>query len=213
MKKNLRETILHTAIHSFMTRGYENTTMRSIASDLNLAVGNINYYYHKKEDIVKDYHNAVLDAFLLEVLPEKTNDNSWLTYLTTEYAFMNYIALDKNTNEVYKSFTQVQALRDFYIDKHQELFLTIFKVLPNTIDEIYLSTLAMCSLEFELISKINDYKDKWDFDDIIYHIFETRISFLHLDINEYKDIIQESIKKGKKLQSYFPSISKKILEL
>ena len=209
----MRETILHTAIHSFMTRGYENTTMRSIASDLNLAVGNVNYYYPKKEDIVKDYHNAVLDAFLLEVLPERSTDNPWVTYLTTEYAFMNYIATDKNTNEVYKSFTQEKSLRDFYIDKHQELFLTIFKVLPNTEDEIYLSTLAMCSLEFELISKINDYKGKWDFDDIIHHIFETRISFLHLDLNEYEDIIQESIEKGKHLQKSFPSISKKILEI
>ncbi len=209
MKKDIRKKILRTAIQSFMHKGYEETTIRSLAKELDLAVGNINYYYPKKEDIVKDYHNAVLEAFLSEV---EIDENPWITYFTAEYSFMNYIATDKPTNTLYKSFTAVQALREFYTQKHQELFLSMFKELPSTEDEVFLSTLAMCSLEFTLITKFDSYQDKWDFDDIMQHIFETRISFLHLNLKEYEDIIHESIEKGKSLVFMNQIITDKINE-
>ncbi len=213
MKKDIQKKILKTAIQSFMKNGYEETTIRSLAKELDLAVGNINYYYPKKEDIVKDYHNAVLEAFLSEVT-KNTDDTSdpWITYFAAEYSFMSFIATDIPTNTLYKSFTAVKALRDFYTEKHQELFLSIFKTLPSTKEEIYLSTLAMCSLEFTLITRFDAHQKDWDFDDIMQHIFETRLSFLHLSLSDYQDIIKKSIEKGKSLSFINDVITTKINE-
>lgn len=213
MKKDIQKKILKTAIQSFMKNGYEETTIRSLAKELDLAVGNINYYYPKKEDIVKDYHNAVLEAFLSEVM-KNTDDTSspWITYFAAEYSFMSFIATDIPTNTLYKSFTAVKALRNFYTEKHQELFLSIFKTLPSTKEEIYLSTLAMCSLEFTLITRFDAHRKDWDFDDIMQHIFETRLSFLHLSLSDYQDIIKKSIEKGKSLSFINDVITTKINE-
>ena len=198
MKKNLKNSILKTAVHDFKEYGYENTTMRQIASQLKLAVGNVNYYYAKKEDIVKDYHNGVMDAFLTEVLSRCQDQNPWITYFMAEYSFMSYIAHDIPTRNLYKSFINVPALRDFYVERHQQLFLSVFNdVLPSDENEIFLSTLAMCSLEFDLIGKFDLYQDVWDFDDVITHIFETRLSFLHFRISEYRDLLSKAVELGK----------------
>ncbi len=212
MKKDIQKKILKTAVQSFMKNGYEETTIRSLAKDLDLAVGNINYYYPKKEDIIKDYHNAVLNYFLDEVLKNTDDSNPWITYFAAEYSFMSFIASDEQTNTLYKSFTAVKTLRDFYTEKHQELFLSMFKTLPSSKEEIYLSTLAMCSLEFTLITRFDDHQNEWNFDDIMQHIFETRLSFLHLKINDYQDIIKNSIKKGKSLSFINDIIITKINE-
>lgn len=209
MKRKIKEEILNKAIELFIKNGYQNTTMRQIANSLNVAVGNINYYYPKKENIVIDYHNIVLDAFLNEVLTNHISDNPWIHYFAIEYGFMHFIATDEGTNTVYTSFTHEQSLRDFYINKHQELFLSIFyDVLPSNEEEIYLSTVAMCSLEFELISKYPKYSKSWELEDLLYHIFETRLSFLHINPVSYKEIIQEGIKKGKSLEPLQESIKK-----
>ncbi len=212
MKKDIQKKILKTAVQSFMKNGYEETTIRSLAKDLDLAVGNINYYYPKKEDIVKDYHNAVLNYFLDEVLKNTDDSNPWITYFAAEYSFMSFIASDEPTNTLYKSFTAVKTLRDFYTEKHQELFLSMFKTLPSSKEEIYLSTLAMCSLEFTLITRFDDHQNEWNFDDIMQHIFETRLSFLHLKISDYQDIIKNSIEKGKSLSFINDIIITKINE-
>ncbi len=212
MKKDIQKKILKTAVQSFMKNGYEETTIRSLAKDLDLAVGNINYYYPKKEDIIKDYHNAVLNYFLDEVLKNTDDSNPWITYFAAEYSFMSFIASDEQTNTLYKSFTAVKTLRDFYTEKHQELFLSMFKTLPSSKEEIYLSTLAMCSLEFTLITRFDDHQNEWNFDDIMQHIFETRLSFLHLKISDYQDIIKNSIEKGKSLSFINDIIITKINE-
>lgn len=191
---NLKEQILAKAMMLFMHEGYEKTTMRRIASELGLAVGNVNYYYPKKEDIIKDYHNNVMETFVSRINLYITNESDWVTYFMSEYSFISYVAHNKYIREVYKSVINVENLRAFYIDKHQELFLSIFKDHSFKNEDLYISCAAMCAVEFELISRFNE---EWDFDDLMRHVFETRLAFLHLDLEEYLPVIQEGIEKGK----------------
>ena len=52
MKKNLKEEILKTAQTFFYEKGYQETTMRDIASALRISLGNLTYHFHKKEDLM-----------------------------------------------------------------------------------------------------------------------------------------------------------------
>lgn len=52
MKKNLKEEILKTAQTFFNEKGYQETTMRDIASALRISLGNLTYHFHKKEDLM-----------------------------------------------------------------------------------------------------------------------------------------------------------------
>ncbi|MGC5010022.1 TetR family transcriptional regulator [Streptosporangium sp. DT93] len=52
-----REVIVETALRLFRERGYEATTMRAIAAEAGVSVGNAYYYFASKEILVQSYYD------------------------------------------------------------------------------------------------------------------------------------------------------------
>ncbi|MEV7010128.1 TetR family transcriptional regulator [Streptosporangium sp. NPDC051022] len=52
-----REIIVETALRMFRERGYEATTMRAIAAEAGVSVGNAYYYFASKEVLVQAYYD------------------------------------------------------------------------------------------------------------------------------------------------------------
>lgn len=53
--------ILDTALRLFAERGYERTTMRAIATEAGLSVGNAYYYFDSKEHLVQGFYYRIAD--------------------------------------------------------------------------------------------------------------------------------------------------------
>lgn len=53
MRLSLREDIIQTSIALFNKRGYGNVSLRDISGALSISVGNLNYYFAKKQDILQ----------------------------------------------------------------------------------------------------------------------------------------------------------------
>lgn len=53
MRASLREDILDTAVALFNDRGYSNVSLRAISGALGISVGNLNYHFQKKQDILQ----------------------------------------------------------------------------------------------------------------------------------------------------------------
>ncbi len=53
MRPSLREDIIQTSIALFNERGYGNVSLRDISGSLGISVGNLNYYFAKKQDILQ----------------------------------------------------------------------------------------------------------------------------------------------------------------
>src|SRR5947208_15900135 len=51
-----RELIARTALRLFRERGYEATTMRAIAAEAGVSVGNAYYYFSSKEELIQLYY-------------------------------------------------------------------------------------------------------------------------------------------------------------
>lgn len=66
MRPTLREDILDTAVALFNERGYANVTLRDISGALGVSVGNLNYYFQKKQDLL----TAIMERNLLTVAPK-----------------------------------------------------------------------------------------------------------------------------------------------
>lgn len=198
MKNNAKKDILNKSIHLFLEHTYEKTSMRMIALKCHKAVGNVTYYYPKKEDIVMDYHNGVMDVFMS--MQKKISHDEWINYFGSEYSFMNFIAEHEPTRNLFKEFINYAALRQSYIDKHNELFINH---IHDAIDprDIYLSTVAMCGMEFQLIDQYEKFRDQWDFVDLMRHVFESRLIFLHYPISDYEDKISEAISHAPKIEA------------
>lgn len=54
--ENTRRQILETALRLFRERGYEGTTMRAIASEAGVSIGNAYYYFKSKEHLIQAYY-------------------------------------------------------------------------------------------------------------------------------------------------------------
>ncbi|WP_328670285.1 TetR family transcriptional regulator [Streptomyces sp. NBC_00322] len=54
-----RTLILETALRLFQERGYDRTTMRSIAKEAGVSVGNAYYYFASKEHLVQGFYDRI----------------------------------------------------------------------------------------------------------------------------------------------------------
>jgi len=56
-----RELILSTALRLFREQGYGKTTMRAIANEAGVSVGNAYYYYGSKDHLMQAYYDLLQD--------------------------------------------------------------------------------------------------------------------------------------------------------
>ncbi|WP_232248667.1 TetR/AcrR family transcriptional regulator [Streptacidiphilus rugosus] len=61
-----RALILETAMRLFQERGYEKTTMRAIAAEAGVSVGNAYYYYEGKEFLIQGFYDRMTHEHLVE---------------------------------------------------------------------------------------------------------------------------------------------------
>ncbi|MEW9531685.1 TetR family transcriptional regulator [Microbispora sp. NPDC049125] len=76
MAEKTRDLIVETALRLFRERGFEATTMRAIAAEAGVSVGNAYYYFASKEQLVQAYYEraqAAHEAACREVLEVETS--------------------------------------------------------------------------------------------------------------------------------------------
>ena len=74
-KMDKRETIIQSAIKLFSAKGFEGTSVREIATDANVNVAMINYYFISKEKLfesVVEYRASFLKGVLAELIDNNT---------------------------------------------------------------------------------------------------------------------------------------------
>ncbi len=59
-------SILDAAREIFMDEGYSSLSMRKVASKARISIGNLNYYYRTKEDLLRDLIDYVITPYLEE---------------------------------------------------------------------------------------------------------------------------------------------------
>ena len=72
-----RELILQTALQLFRERGYEATTMRLIAAEAGVSVGNAYYYFPSKQHLVQAYYDASQERHVAAARPVLERETSF----------------------------------------------------------------------------------------------------------------------------------------
>lgn len=63
----MREEILSAALKLFQQKGYTNTSMDDVADAVGLTKGGLYYYVDKKEDLLRQIHDQLLDNFMIRI--------------------------------------------------------------------------------------------------------------------------------------------------
>ncbi len=108
-KGNMRlKLILDAAKEVFIDQGYNRITLRNIAQKAGITVGNLNYYYKTKEDLLRDLLDMILKSYLDDF--ERVIAVGGETPIERFESLVRYLIDDLNTTETTKFFPELWAL-------------------------------------------------------------------------------------------------------
>lgn len=193
----------------FREYGYYDTSMRMLADACGMAVGNLCYHYPKKEDILMEDHNILMDAFREQIAGLEAQEDPWVTYVAAEFCFLLRIFQDKEILDLYRQVINIPSLRQDYYMKHHELLEMYFSAKDYGLSEhqFYMSTVAFSSLCFQSLEQYDEQHPE-DLQENLAKAFQTRIIFLGLDPSEKDAAIHSGMELGRR---EFEKISNKEL--
>ena len=135
-KELMRERICDCAKRLFEREGYEQVSMRQIAAEAGIAVGNLTYYFSKKEDLLKERLNDIQETFsesiqLFEIDLERGEISGkpfWeyenRTLLELLLRFLKAVEqFQKNAAIVYENYSRLQKSQQLY--KIDQIFILV----------------------------------------------------------------------------------------
>lgn len=195
MKTDTKEKIFQTSKKLWFEKGYENTTMRDIAAASGIAIGNLTYHFHRKDDILMVYHDRILNAADQAAAAYKDTYAGKNIWMAVEYAFLRYIADRPAISDLYRQVINSSTLRELYIDSHDSLYHE-WIVDGNTKK----ASAAVSSLAFGMMQMhyLND-----DFDGTMKQLYKVHYDFLDKPTYSLEDI-PTGMELGRKLLRQMP---------
>lgn len=194
MVENIKEIIAQESRRLFNERGYQDVSMREIAAACGISVGNLTYYYPRKEDLLMLEHDGIMQTFLDEVMGEADELGGLQGYFTLECTFIHYILSDDAIGRLYRDVINIPSLRRRYCEAHYELYCRFVE--PEEPERARLATAAMVGLEFELADEGYIMEDA---PAVLGDILNARLLFEGLDPAEYAALVQDSVERGVEL--------------
>ena len=192
MTDNIKEKIAYESRTLFNTYGYPKVTMRQIAAACGISVGNLTYYYPRKEDLLMLEHDGILNAFLDQVLEDESKLSGLRGYFTVECAFLHRILNDPPVSHLYSQVINVPTLRERYCRAHHALYRHFVPDAPED-GPAWNATVAMSGLEFELA---DEGILQADFAGAMENIFRSRVLFAGKEPQSYLEDIRAGISEG-----------------
>ena len=114
------DQIMRAARDTLINRGYQGFTMRSVAADCGISVGNLNYYYANKADLLADLLDIALQGYFADfnailaetdpALPEKALEK-----------VMRFVMADLGTRDTTVFFPELWALANHDADASKRM--------------------------------------------------------------------------------------------
>jgi len=171
LKKGTRENILNTAIRLFYEQGFEKTSTRQIATELDMSVSNLYKYFKNKEDIfndiIKSYHENYLARFSKFISHEnKDSFNDESTQILAKAIFESIknnhikfvLLMDKSKGTKYASFKDEMITN---LERH------ISKGIHESNKDEYIIKIFVRNFFYGIIEIAKHYKnDDWAFKNV-----------------------------------------------
>lgn len=118
-----REEILRAALHLLVESGYRSMSMRKIAAECGMKLGNLTYHFPSREDLVQALLDAVISSYEIEF--EKIVHNPSLPPELRLASYCRLILEDIRTKKTTRVFPELWALSNhdpFVLERVQELY-------------------------------------------------------------------------------------------
>lgn len=175
---NLKERIIQKSGELFLTRGYNQTTIRQIAEQVNIGRGHLYYYFRRKEDILLYLLvDMVQEINEREAALDMVND-TWGGYILNEYIYLSVICRIPSLKQIYNEASKIQLLRNEYIKLDNERFIRYIDLSAWDKSAVFMSSILASVAEFELMEL------GYPVESIVEAVVRVRFSCLRAEANE-----------------------------
>ncbi|MBX2878154.1 MAG: TetR/AcrR family transcriptional regulator [Saprospiraceae bacterium] len=117
-----KDRILHTSLGLFNERGLSQVTLRTIAKEMGISQGNLNYHFKKRQDIIKALYlqlvermdNIFRDLLAMEMgLPLIFQSNAAMigAFLDFKFFMLDFVQIMRENQEIHQHYLQLQEIR------------------------------------------------------------------------------------------------------
>jgi len=134
-KEELKSLILKAAMKLFVEKGIEQTTIRSIAKEVEYSVGTVYVYYKDKKDILHDLHKQGFMQLGAEMKVLFSVNNPMERLKALGRVYLNFAL---NNPDMYDLMFTLKAPIEFIEEKHQDDWMEgkrTFGLLKSTLQE------------------------------------------------------------------------------
>lgn len=132
--KDTREKILSAALRLFNKHGLSNVTLRTIAKDLGISQGNLNYHFKKREDIILELYNRLvydIDQVMINNQSEEVSlkllfnvsDVVMSNFYKYRFVMLNFTQVMQENASIRKHFQQMAKLRELQMGSMLNAFV------------------------------------------------------------------------------------------
>ncbi len=132
---NTKARILMTSLHLFNKLGLSKVTLRTIAKEMNISQGNLNYHFKKRKDILEALYfqlvelmNSRFEQVSFEEISLKSSFENIQVMMHNFYDYrffmLDFVQIMRENERISKHYRQLVELR-------QKQFLGLFKLLEN----------------------------------------------------------------------------------
>ena len=150
--KKTKEIILNTALSLFNTKGLAKIKLRTIASEMGISQGNLNYHFKKREELiealyfrlVEDINSHILDEpnkeNILRVLLEMSN-KVMLDLYNYRFIMLDFVQIMRENKKIKVHFQKLQKVREqqfmYFFDVMIKSNLMRKEILPNEYKNLF----------------------------------------------------------------------------
>ncbi len=121
-KMKTKDRILHTSLKLFNERGLSQVTLRTIAKEMGISQGNLNYHFKKRQDIIKALYLQLVERMdkifsdLLEMelglsLIFQSNAAMIDAFLEFKFFMLDFVQIMRENKEIHQHYLQLQIVR------------------------------------------------------------------------------------------------------
>lgn len=203
---NTKHEIAMSALKLFLNQGYESATMQQLSEQTGRSLGNINYHFRRKEDILMFLHKNTIKRFIEEILDGcEELENPWIRYLTVHLAYLFMVIREPSILNLYISATRLPSARADYIQIFYEIFLKYFDADKAQLDkeDVFMKVIVLCGSEFEMVNLYSMDVKAYDFGFLMAYPIKAFLKLFSFELSEIETMTEHVLPLGRKMASQY----------
>lgn len=187
MVTDIKEKILEVSSRLFYEQGYSNTSLRQIADECGIQIGNLYYYFKKKNELITYFITALYSDFTQRLQQHYGSImESYSGVVMAEYLFLHFFASDIKECRIFVEASESQELRAYYCKVHHDVMMNLVPKIDQRLSprEAFVASSYCCGGDIQMMIHCYNNFSTVDFDELFLPGLKTRLIMLGLSPEE-----------------------------